>query len=67
MTVHGAAEADTYALLTRAQKAIEAGEWSVAREAFEAALEHEESAEAWLGLGNALWWLGETWGLGSLA
>jgi tetratricopeptide (TPR) repeat protein len=58
--VHGAAEADTEALLTRAQQAIEAGEWSVAREAFEAALEHDESAEALLGLGNALWWLGET-------
>jgi ATP/maltotriose-dependent transcriptional regulator MalT len=50
----------TEALLIRAQKALEAGEWSVAREAFEAALVHDESAEALLGLGNALWWLGET-------
>lgn len=58
--MHGAAEGNTDALLTRAQKALGAGEWSVAREAFEAALEHDESAEALLGLGNALWWLGAT-------
>ncbi|HVF79886.1 MAG TPA: LuxR C-terminal-related transcriptional regulator [Solirubrobacteraceae bacterium] len=58
--MHDAADADTDALLTRAQEALQSGEWSVAREALEAALEHDESAEALLGLGNALWWLGET-------
>lgn len=48
------------ALLGDAQRALDAGEWSAAREAFEAALEDGESAEALFGLGNALWWLGET-------
>lgn len=51
---------DPEALLGIAQQALEAGEWSAAREGFEAVLEDEESAEALLGLGNALWWLGET-------
>ncbi len=60
--MHGAAEADADALLTRGQEALEAGDWSVAREAFEAALEHDESGEVLLGLGNALWWLGGTEG-----
>ncbi len=41
-------------------EALNAGEWTVARGAFEAALEQEESAEALAGLGDALWWLGET-------
>jgi tetratricopeptide (TPR) repeat protein len=48
------------AVLGEAQEALESGRWSAARDAFEAALEHEESAEALFGLGNALWWLGET-------
>ena len=43
-----------------AQQAIEAGQWVTARQAFEAMLEAEESAEALFGLGIALWWLGET-------
>ena len=48
------------ALLADAQSALEAGEWTTARASFEAALEREESAEALSGLGNALWWLGDT-------
>jgi DNA-binding CsgD family transcriptional regulator len=58
--VYGDAGADTVALLVRAQRAVEAGQWSTARDAFEAALKAEESGEALFGLGIALWWLGET-------
>lgn len=58
--VGDAAQVDGEALLARARGAVQAGEWSVAREAYEAALEVEASAEILLGLGNALWWLGET-------
>jgi DNA-binding CsgD family transcriptional regulator len=56
----GAAQADAEALLVGAREAIEAGEWSTAKEAFEAVLEPGESAQALFGLGIALWWLGET-------
>lgn len=48
------------AVLGEAQQALESGHWSAARDAFEASLEHEQSAEALFGLGSALWWLGET-------
>jgi ATP/maltotriose-dependent transcriptional regulator MalT len=48
------------ALLGEAQSAVEAGDWVTARARFEAVLEHEEIAEAYFGLGNVLWWLGET-------
>ena len=48
------------AVLAGAHEALERGEWSAAKDAFEAALAHEEAAEALFGLGNALWWLGET-------
>jgi ATP/maltotriose-dependent transcriptional regulator MalT len=58
--VHGEAEADTEAALVSAQQAIAAGQWSIAKDAFEAVLEPEESGEALFGLGIALWWLGET-------
>jgi DNA-binding CsgD family transcriptional regulator/tetratricopeptide (TPR) repeat protein len=47
------------ALLGAGERALEAGEWSAARRSFEAALELEETPEALLGLGNALWWLDE--------
>lgn len=56
----GQSDPDTAASLVRAQEAIAAGQWSVAKEAFSAALEPEESGEALFGLGIALWWLGET-------
>jgi DNA-binding CsgD family transcriptional regulator len=58
--VQGAAELDTVALLRQAQEAVRAGEWSAARSRFEAVLAQEESPEALFGLGNVLWWLGET-------
>jgi DNA-binding CsgD family transcriptional regulator len=40
--------------------ALQEGRWEDARSAFEAALEESESAEALVGIGEALWWLGET-------
>ena len=48
------------ALLGEAQSAVDAGDWRTARARFEAVLEHGEIPEAWFGLGNVLWWLGET-------
>jgi ATP/maltotriose-dependent transcriptional regulator MalT len=51
---------DCDSLLGAGQRALEAGEWLAARGSFEAALELEETPEALLGLGNALWWLDET-------
>jgi DNA-binding CsgD family transcriptional regulator len=50
---------DTESTLAAAQQALAAGEWSSARELFESALQEEETPEALLGLGNALWWLDE--------
>jgi tetratricopeptide (TPR) repeat protein len=58
--VGGDAAADSEALLATAQEAIEAGQWSAAKDAFEALLEPDDSGEALFGLGVALWWLGET-------
>jgi ATP/maltotriose-dependent transcriptional regulator MalT len=51
---------DPASALAQAQEALEAGDWTGARSFFEAVLAREESAEAQFGLGNALWWLGET-------
>lgn len=39
--------------------ALQAGRWQDARVAFAAALQKQETAEALLGMGEALWWLGE--------
>jgi DNA-binding CsgD family transcriptional regulator len=50
---------DTESLIGAAHEAMEAGDWSSAKSSFEAALEREETAEALLGLGDALWWLEE--------
>ena len=47
-------------LLETAQAAVASGDWATARSAFEALTEHEPSAEALAGLGDVLWWLGET-------
>ena len=58
--MHGDAEAGAEALLVRAQQAMEAGQWAIAKEAFEAILDPAESGETLFGLGMALWWLGET-------
>lgn len=41
------------------REALRRGEWSSARRDFEMALAQEDTAEARLGLGSALWWLGE--------
>ena len=46
--------------LRKAQDALEDGRWAEARNAFEAVLAQEELPDAMSGLGNALWWLGET-------
>ena len=48
------------AFLEEGREALGAGEWLRAREAFRAALELGETGEALNGLGDALWWLGET-------
>ena len=45
--------------LAEGRDALARGAWPEAREAFEAALAREESAEAWEGLGWAAWWLSE--------
>lgn len=46
--------------LAAAARAMKAGDWSAAKHAFETVLEQHESPEALAGLGDALWWLGET-------
>jgi DNA-binding NarL/FixJ family response regulator len=48
------------ALSADGRAALDRGEWVSARAAFEASLAEAESAEALLGLSDALWWLGET-------
>ncbi len=57
--VDRAAEAETEALLQKAQEAVQAGDWSAAKEGFEAALARGEAGEALFGLGIALQWLGD--------
>jgi DNA-binding CsgD family transcriptional regulator len=44
--------------LLQGTRALEQGSWGAARAAFEAALACEESAEAWEGLGLAVWFAG---------
>jgi ATP/maltotriose-dependent transcriptional regulator MalT len=51
---------EAVALLAAGRQALEAGEWSAAKCSFEAAVAREETPEALLGLGRALWWLEET-------
>jgi ATP/maltotriose-dependent transcriptional regulator MalT len=48
--------------VTRGTRALERAEWETARDAFEAALAAEESAEARDGLGLAVWFLGDVAG-----
>ncbi|MGH2590177.1 MAG: tetratricopeptide repeat protein, partial [Actinomycetota bacterium] len=43
--------------LARGEEALRAGDWELARSAFESALDLEESPEARAGLGRTLWWL----------
>jgi DNA-binding CsgD family transcriptional regulator len=51
---------DVEGALLAGQEALGAGDWSTARAAFEEVLEQGEVAEALIGLGDALWWLGDT-------
>jgi DNA-binding CsgD family transcriptional regulator/tetratricopeptide (TPR) repeat protein len=46
--------------LAAGTEALRAGDWLNARDSFRAALEREETPEALAGLGESLWWLGET-------
>jgi tetratricopeptide (TPR) repeat protein len=46
-------------LLAAGEIALKDGRWPAAKEAFRAALDLEESAEALFGLGVALWWFGD--------
>lgn len=47
-------------LLAVGNEALKAGDWGAARDSFRAAIAREETPEALDGLGEALWWLGET-------
>ncbi|HJS57765.1 MAG TPA: LuxR C-terminal-related transcriptional regulator, partial [Vicinamibacteria bacterium] len=47
-------------LLAVGNEALNAGDWVAACDSFRAALDREETPEALGGLGEALWWLGET-------
>jgi DNA-binding CsgD family transcriptional regulator/tetratricopeptide (TPR) repeat protein len=47
-------------LAEAARAAVTAGDWAAARSAFEALAAREPVAEALAGLGDVLWWLGET-------
>jgi ATP/maltotriose-dependent transcriptional regulator MalT len=58
--VDGAADTETKALLETAQEAVQAGDWSAAKQGFEAVLERGEAGEALFGLGIALQWLGDS-------
>ena len=58
--VDRSAEAETEALLQRATEALQVGEWSVAKERFEAVLADADAGEAWFGLGIAQQWLGDS-------
>ena len=46
-------------LITAGNEALTGGDWPAARDSFRAALDLGETAEAHLGLAEALWWLGE--------
>ncbi len=46
-------------LLSLGNNALENGKWSDAKEYFEKALHAEDYAEAYFGLAQALWWLGD--------
>jgi DNA-binding NarL/FixJ family response regulator/predicted negative regulator of RcsB-dependent stress response len=50
---------DVDGLLTAGGAALRSGNWPAARESFRSALDQHETAEALLGLAEALWWLGE--------
>ncbi|HEX6399014.1 MAG TPA: LuxR C-terminal-related transcriptional regulator, partial [Actinomycetota bacterium] len=45
--------------VARGEAALRSGDWDVARESFESALERGQTPEALDGLGRTLWWLGD--------
>jgi DNA-binding CsgD family transcriptional regulator len=49
----------TMDLVARGEEALVSGDWDGARDAFQAAIDGGATADAWDGLGRALWWLGE--------
>jgi DNA-binding NarL/FixJ family response regulator len=51
---------DVELLLTAGRQALDQGAWTDAERSFRAVLERRELPEAFAGLGDALWWLGET-------
>jgi tetratricopeptide (TPR) repeat protein len=53
-------EQATDELLAAGDEALTAGDWIAARDAFRAALDRDQTPEALAGLGEALWWLGDT-------
>lgn len=53
------ANGGTDLLLEKGQQALAQGDWVLAKRSFEAALGQEDTPEARLGLGSALWWLGD--------
>ena len=53
-------EQATDELLAAGDRALTAGDWIAARDAFRSALDRHQTPEAMAGLGEALWWLGET-------
>lgn len=50
---------DARVLVERGNAALEAGDWLGSGDLFRAALQCEETGEGLLGLGEALWWLGD--------
>ena len=50
---------DGYGLLAAGRSALAKGDWSAAMEAFQAAWDDQESADALDGVGLSLWWLGD--------
>jgi ATP/maltotriose-dependent transcriptional regulator MalT len=51
---------ETDRLVEDGERALRAGDWVGARDAFRAALRQAEAPEAFNGLGESLWWLGAT-------
>jgi tetratricopeptide (TPR) repeat protein len=58
LAYHHLARNEVEALVGAGDRALEVGHWATARDAFLTALDVEETAEALVGLGEALWWLG---------
>jgi DNA-binding CsgD family transcriptional regulator len=57
ITYDGPVSADLATVLKEGDEALKVGDWPTAKRSYLAALELEETPEALLGLGNALWWL----------